>query len=141
MIFEAGDGFACGSDVGGEVSFDGIGTGAQLAGRQDEMAVVDRCRDGRAVQSQGGELAVAKVEEEGLGDVAQVEGDNGGGVGAERVRDQNVREVVVEIGDAGGALLGEGVGDAVGDFGGVGGGGGSQDGHEDKLEHFGGSRG
>lgn len=42
------------------------------------------------------------------------------------MRDEGEAEAVVEIGDAGGALLGEGAGNAVGDIEGVGGGGGER---------------
>ena len=41
FVFEAGDGFAGCSDVGGEFRFDGVGAGMKRSGGQDEVAVVD----------------------------------------------------------------------------------------------------
>lgn len=124
VVFKAGDGFACGADVGGEVNFEGVGARAEGLGRQNEMAVADGRRNRKAVERDGGDCAVAKIEEEGLYDgagIAEVEPEFFGGVGGGRVGNQVVTEPVVEIGDAGGALLGEGAGDSVGDFGCVGG--------------------
>ena len=43
---------------------------------------------------------------------------------------EDVGELVVEIGDAGGAFLGEGAGNAAGNFGSLSGGGESHGGHE-----------
>ena len=46
-----------------------------------------------------------------------------GSRGGESARGELVAELVMDVGDAGGAFLGEGARDAVGDFRGVGGGG------------------
>ncbi len=67
VVFEAGDGFAGGSDVGGEFGFDGVFAGAEIGGGEDEVAVLDGGGDRGAVQSEGRDLAVAEVEEEGFG--------------------------------------------------------------------------
>jgi hypothetical protein len=82
------------------------------------MAVVDGRRNRKAVERYGGDCAVAEIEEEGLDDgLAEIEPEFFGGVGGGRVGNQVIAESIVEIGDAGGSLLGEGMGDAAGDFG------------------------
>jgi len=63
--------------------------------------------DGRAVERDAGNVAVVEVEEERRGGVAEVEADLFGGFGDGCVRDKNVAELVMEIGDAGCAFLGE----------------------------------
>ena len=64
VIFETGDGFSGGRDVGGEFCFDGVFAGAERGGGQGDVAVLDLRGDGRAVEGEGGELAVAEIEEE-----------------------------------------------------------------------------
>ncbi len=74
------------------------------------MAVVDDGRNGSAVEVQFADVAIAEVEQERGRGVGQVEADFLGGFCGGRVWDERVTEAVVEIGDAGGPLLGESAG-------------------------------
>jgi hypothetical protein len=119
VVFEAGDGFAGGGDVGSEFYSDEVFARAKGRGGQDDVAVLDLGRDGRAVERDAGNVAVAEVEEERRRGVGEVEANLLGGFSGGRVRDEAIAELVMQIGDTGGAFLGEGAGDAIGNFGGV----------------------
>ena len=66
LIFKTRDGFAGGSDVRGEFGFDGVGAGVEVRGGEEEVAVGEGGGDRGAVEGEGGDLAVAEIEEEGF---------------------------------------------------------------------------